>query len=139
MARLFGTVCIFVIVFTFITQISLAEDDIEKALRLANDIAHKQLFPDDYVECAINLLYQVSVYVEAAIKNYHKGQLKELINQMNNAIYQIDSCADYMIDTPFMFGGPEDIAQLEQLLKKIKKEAFSKLRSQRLGPAFSPA
>lgn len=139
MARLFGTICIIVIVLTFITEISLGEDDIEKALRLANDIAHKQLFPDDYVECAINLLYQVSVYVEAAIKNYHKGQLKELINQMNNAIYQIDSCADYMIDTPFMFGGPEDIAQLEQLLKKIKKEAFSKLRSHRLGPALSPA
>ncbi|OIT06024.1 hypothetical protein A4A49_28321 [Nicotiana attenuata] len=139
MARLFGTICIIVIVFTFITEISLGEDDIEKALRLANDIAHKELFPNDYVECAIHLLYQVSVFVEAATKNYHKGQLKEVINQMNNAINEIDNCADYTLDTPFMFGGPEDIAQLEELLKKVKKEAFSKLRSQRLGPALSPA
>ncbi|KAK4711095.1 hypothetical protein R3W88_005608 [Solanum pinnatisectum] len=133
-------ICIFLIV-VFIPEICLGDINLEKTLLLADEVAHKPVFPEDYVECAIALLSQVSADIKLAIKKYHEGQIKQVINQIDDALYEIKSCSDFLIDTPYMFGGPEDIAQLQQLLNKSKKEAFSILvrRSKGLGPALSPA
>lgn len=134
-------ICVLLIV-VFVPEICLGDEyDLEKTLRLADKVAHKPVFPEDCVECAIALLSQVSEDIKLAIKKYHEGQMKQVINQIDDALYEIKSCSYFLISTPFMFGGPEDIAQLEQLLNKSKKEAFSILvrRSKGFGPALSPA
>lgn len=103
----------------------MGDDNLEKTLLLADEAAHKSLFAEDYVECAIRLLYEVSQDIKLALKKYHEGQIKQVIDQIDDALYEINSCSDYLLSTPFMFGGPEDIAKLQQLLEESKKQALS--------------
>ncbi|KAM3251577.1 hypothetical protein P3L10_005647 [Capsicum annuum] len=119
--------CIFLIV--FIPEICLGDDDLGKTLRSAKEVAHKPVTAEDYTECD---MYVVIQDIELAIKKYHEGQIKQVINQIDHALKKMEFCLTFLSSMPFLKGGPEDIYQLDRLLKKSKKEAFSILY---LGPA----
>lgn len=68
------------------------------------------------------------------IRKYYEGQFNDVIKYIDEALHEINDCL--MFTKSYPSKGEEIVDKLQQLLEKIKKYAFSRLRSYILGETY---
>lgn len=135
---LFGTTSmvtfISLLIFTFIPKLPLANDDIVSSLQSAigSISGIKQYLAIEEVMYCEFKLGDAGRNLELAITKYQKGQLKDVIKQIDEALKNIKICQESS-DAQFYIAPSirQDIANVVLLINKTKKQVSS-------GSALSP-